>query len=268
MKMALGSILVCVSLVLAGCMDDGDTVDDPVLGTTAQDITHNNGTQYNCPTGTCTFTLTSALNQMCFLRGVYGDLWRFGSVKVARGRSFSWVLTIQAPQNNNLRVTTECVTVSGPVTSALFHTQTYQGGWGVYHGTSTSRCFLSEVTEGYGDAFNDFTTNFYIARTPGTNDLTMYPPSFPQGAEVTLGMQCAEIPSLVGDWSWGNGTNTTVTQPPLITSGGSTKACGLTGIGGIFSTQSTSDGIETQYSDPQWGWYISPWKGIYVECVQ
>jgi hypothetical protein len=268
MRITPGSMVLCVSLALAGCMNDGDLVDEPESGTTAQAITHSNGSQYNCPTGTCTFTVTNALNQMCFLRGVYGNLWGFGSVKVARGRGSSWVLTMQAPQNNNLRVTTECVTVAGPVTNVQFHTQTSQGGWGVYHGTSTSRCFLSEVTEGNGNAFNDFSTTFYIARTPGTNDLTMYPPSFPSGSEVTLGMQCAEIPSLVGDWAWGNGTNTTVTQPALITSGGSTKACGLTGIAGIFNTPSTSDGIEAQYSDPQWGWYISPWKGIYVECVQ
>jgi hypothetical protein len=83
----------------------------------------------------------------------------------------------------------------------------------------------------------------------------MYPPSFPSGAEVTLGMQCATIPSLVGDWSWGNGTGSPV-NGSLTT--GSSKACGLTGIGGIFNTGSTSDGIEVVPSFGVWGWQISP----------
>ena len=268
MKNILVATLVCVSLVGVGCIEDGIADDDPALGTTAQDIT-NVENQWPCPSGNCTFTITSAANQMCFLRGVYGDLYRFGSVKVFKEASvfggFLWKVAIQSPQNNNLVAKTTCVTVSGTVTNVLFHTQSYQGGWGVFHGTSTSRCFLSEVTEGNGDAFNDFSTSFYIARAPGTNNLSMYPPSFPSGAEVTLGMQCATIPSLVGDWSWGNGTGSPV-NGSLTT--GSNKACGLTGIGGIFNTGSTSDGIEVVPSFGVWGWQISPWKGIYVECVQ
>jgi hypothetical protein len=245
-------------------MDESGDGSDLALGTTAQDITHNDGlNQYPCPTGTCTFTLTTAANQMCFLRGVYGDLYRFGSVKVSKfTRGIGWSLKIEAPQNNNLVVKTECVSVSGPVDTVSFYTQ---GAWGVYHGTATSRCFLSEITEGNGEAFNDFSTNFFIGRNG--NDQTIYPPSFPSGSQVWLGMQCASIPSLVGDWSWGNGTNTPA-NGTLIASGGQNKACGLTGIGGIFSTQSTTDGIEVQPSFDTWGWIISPWKGIYVECVQ
>lgn len=265
MKNALVATLASASLVLVGCMNEGDPDGELALGTTAQDITHHDGlNQYPCPSGTCQFTLTTALNQMCFLRGVYGDLYRFGSVKVAKAsRGVGWTLTMQSPQNNNLVAKTECVTVSGAVDTVNFDTQ---GAWGVHHGTSTSRCFLSEVTEGNGEAFNDFSTNFYIGRNG--NDQTIYPPTFPSGSQVWLGMQCASIPSLVGDWSSGNGTNTTVTTPTLITSGGSTKACGVTGIGGIFTTQSTTDGIEVLPSFSQWGWNISPWKGVYVECVQ
>lgn len=42
----------------------------------------------------------------------------------------------------------------------------------------------------------------------------------------------------------------------------------VAGLGGIFSTPSTSDGVRTYRSGTTWGWEANAWKGIWGQCVQ
>lgn len=66
-----------------------------------------------------------------------GDLWRFGSVKLAKvTRGTGWTITIKSPQNNNLVAKTTCVTVSGAVTPVSFYAPM---GWPAASATRRSR---------------------------------------------------------------------------------------------------------------------------------
>jgi hypothetical protein len=57
-------------------------------------------------------------------------------------------------------------------------------------------------------------------------------------------MECFGTPSLLAGLAYGNGTPNPV-NGTLVTGDTTQDVCGLTGLGGIFSTASTTDGIRT-----------------------
>jgi hypothetical protein len=91
---------------------------------------------------------------------------------------------------------------------------------------------------------------------------------FPSGANVAVGMECFGAPSLLAGLAYGNGTPNPVNGTLVTNDLAQNVVCGLTGLGGVFSAPSTSDGVRTYRSGTAWGWEASAWKGIWGQCVQ
>lgn len=91
---------------------------------------------------------------------------------------------------------------------------------------------------------------------------------FPSGANVTIGMECFGTPSLLAGLAYGNGSPNEVNGVLVTGDTAQNVVCGLTGLGGIFSTPSTTDGVRTYRSGTTWGWEANAWKGIRGQCVQ
>jgi|GEM_PF-3750231 len=265
MKVLCSSIVVA-AVSLAGCLDTEDT---PTLAATEQDVTTPNVTSHTCASGSCAnLTISGSGASVCFLTEIDGDLAHGGSVRIHKGFGSVWFLDILSPSNNNLKVNTACINLRGtnPQTLISFSSQSQHNP--IFHGTANSRCFLSEVTVNNTGAFLAFDTSFTIANNqPGANDYGVLG-VFPSGSDVTVGVECFATPSLLAGLAYGNGTPNPVNGILVTGDTAQNVVCGLTGIGGQFSTPSTTNGIRTYRSGTTWGWEASAWKGIQGLCVQ
>jgi hypothetical protein len=68
--------------------------------------------------------------------------------------------------------------------------------------------------------------------------------------------------------AYGNGTPNKAFGTLVTGDTAQNVVCGLTGLGGMFSTASTTDGVRTYRSGTTWGWEANAWKGIWGQCVQ
>lgn len=263
MKLLVSSLIVS-SCALAGCMA---LEDSPALEDTEQAVTTPVITISSCASGACSNRVISGAGaSVCFFTEIDGDLAHGGSVRIHKGFGSVWFLDMLSPSNNNLRVVTACINLRSPQTLVGFSSQSQTEP--VYHGTANSRCFLSEVTANNTSAFLGFDTSFFIANRPsGPNDYGVLG-VFPSGADVSIAMECFETPSVLAGLAFGNGTSHAVNGTLVTGDTAQNVVCGLTGLGGVFSSPSTSDGIRTYRSGTTWGWEASPWKGIWGQCVQ
>lgn len=265
MKLLVSSLVVS-SFALAGC---AELEDSPALEDTAQAVATPIVTSSTCASGSCSNLVISGSGaSVCFFTEIDGDLAHGGSARIHKGFGSVWFLDILSPSNNNIKVVTACISLRSGVTPTLVSWSSQSQAEPVFHGTASSRCFLSEVTVNNTSAFLGFDTDFFIASQPsGQFDYGVLG-VFPSGANVSIAMECFATPSLLAGLAYGNGTSNPVNGVLVTGDTAQNVVCGLTGLGGIFSTPSTSDGIRTYRSGTTWGWEASPWKGIRGQCVQ
>jgi hypothetical protein len=258
--------LVISSCVFAGCVAPDEP---PALEQSEQAVTTPIVTASTCASGSCPNRVISGGGaSVCFLTEIDGDLARGGSVRIHQGFAGTWFLDMVSPANNNLRVVTACISLRNGNTPTLVDWSSQSQHNPVYHGTASSRCFLSEVTANNTSAFLHFDTSFVIAsQQPGAFDYGVLG-VFPSGASVTIGMECFGTPGLLAGLAYGNGTPNPVNGVLVTGDTAQNVVCGLTGLGGMFSTPSTTDGVRTYRSGTTWGWEASAWKGIWGQCVQ
>lgn len=265
MKVVFWSLVVSS---FAGCMD---AEDPPELGAAEQAVTTPWVTNHTCGSGSCTDMVISGNGaSVCFITELDGDLAHGGSARIHKGFGSVWYLDIISPSNNNIKVGTACINLrsGNPQTLVTWSSQSQHNP--VYHGTASSRCFLSEVTANNTAAFLTFDTSFFIAnQQPGQYDYGVLGafPSAP-GANVTIAMECFGAPSLLAGLAYGNGSPNPVNNTLVTGDSAQDVVCGLTGLGGMFSTASTTDGIRTYRSGTSWGCEASGWKGIWGQCVR
>jgi hypothetical protein len=268
MKVLFTSAVVS-ALGLTACMDAGESPGAPADTEQAVSTTYLRFYS-SCPSEGC--SLAPAGNGwMCVLAGITGDLVNdegyaggTGAYIVQSPTTGTWFLHLDP---GNVGAMTTCVPVSGPITPVSYPKP---GNLNVrVPGTPTTRCFLSGVHNYNRVAFSSFESNVSIQPVPRTNDKLILG-NFPDGFSVKVDVLCASIPTLLGDWAYGNGTAQTVTGnlAPNPFPGG--VACGLTGIGGAFTSPDLDDGVLVEYATqpPTWGWVLSPWKGAWAECIK
>lgn len=259
-------LAIIASSGLAGCLTSEEA---PELADTEQAVTTPNVTAHTCASGACSNIVISGSGAgVCFITELDGDLAHGGSVRIHKGFGSTWFLDMLSPNTNNLKVVTACLNLprGGTQTLVTFSSQSQNSP--VFHGTASSRCFLSEVTVNNTSAFLAFDTSFFIAnQQPGANDYRILG-TFPSGANVTVAMECFSTPSLLAGLAYGNGTANPVNGTLVTGDTAQDVVCGLTGLGGQFSTASTSDGIRTYRSGTVWGWEASAWKSIFAQCVR
>jgi len=260
------SFVVASSFALLGCVDIEDS---PELGDTEQAVTTPNVTSHTCASGACTnLTISGAGASVCFITEIDGDLAHGGSARIHKGFGSVWFLDIVSPNHNNLKVGTACINLRSGSSPTLVTWSSQSQNNPIFHGTASSRCFLSEVTANNTSAFLAFDTSFFIAnQQPGPFDYGVLG-TFPSGANVTIAMECFGTSSLLAGLAYGNGTPNPVNGTLVTGDTAHDVVCGLTGLGGMFSTASTTDGVLTYRSGTAWGWEASAWKGIWGQCVR
>ena len=263
---ALLSSLVVSAVALGGCLDSEDA---PALGDTEQAVTTPIVTSHTCASGSCAnLTISGSGASVCFITELDGDLAHGGSARIHKGFGSVWFLDIVSPSNNNLKVGTACINLRSGATQTLVTWSSQSQNNPVFHGTASSRCFLSEVTVNNTGAFLGFDTSFFIAnQQPGANDYGVLG-TFPSGSNVTIAMECFATSSVLAGLAYGNGTSNPVNGTLVTGDTAQDVVCGLTGVGGQLSTASTTNGIRTYRSGTTWGWEASAWKGIWAQCVR
>ena len=252
---------------LAGCVEPQDA---PAIDEAEQAVTTPIMRSNICSSGTCAnISISGTGADVCFFTEIDGDLARGGSARIHKGFGPNWMLDIISPSNNNIRVVTACISLSGRANTATLVSWSSQSQHNpVFHGTASTRCFLSEVTANNTSAFLGFDTNFFIAnQQPGQYDYGVLG-AFPSGANVTIGMECFSTPSLLWGLAYGNGTPNKAFGGLVSGDTAQNMVCGLTGLGGIFSTPSITDGVRVYRTGTAWEWEAEAWKGIWGQCVQ
>lgn len=255
-----------LTAALAGCLESEDS---PALAETEQAVTTPWVTQHFCSSGSCPNQVISGTGAgVCFITEIDGDLAHGASVRIHKGFGTTWYLDLLSPSANNLKVVTACVNLRSGATETLVHFSSQSQSNPAFHGTASSRCFLSEVTVNNTGAFLAFDTSFFIAnQQPGAFDYRVLG-QFPQGSDVSIGMECFGAPSLLAGLAFGNGTSNPVNGTMVANDTLHNVVCGLTGLGGTFSTPSITDGVRVLRSGTDWGWEASPWKSIFGQCVR
>jgi hypothetical protein len=252
---------------LAGCIEPEES---PAVDEAEQAVTTPIMRSNICSSGACSnISISGTGADVCFFTEIDGDLARGGSARIHKGFGSVWFLDILSPNNNNIRVVTACINLSGRGNTATLVNWSSQSQHNpIFHGTASSRCFLSEVTTNNTSAFLDFNTSFFIAnQQPGPNDYGVFG-VFPSGANVTIGMECFSTPSLLWGLAYGNGTPNKAFGGLVSGDTAQNMVCGLTGLGGTFSTPSITDGVRVYRTGTAWEWEAEAWKGIWGQCVQ
>ncbi|MEO7736413.1 MAG: hypothetical protein ABIY55_35975 [Kofleriaceae bacterium] len=265
MKVLLSLLAVSV-VALVGCLESEDS---PALGDTEQAVTTPNVTNHICASGSCAnLTISGSGASVCFITELDGDLAHGGSARIHKGFGSVWFLDILSPNNNNIKVGTACIDLRSGSTQTLVTFSSQSQNNPVFHGGAISRCFLSEVTVNNTGAFLAFDTSFSIVnQQPGANDYGIIG-TFPSGSNVTIGMECFSASTLLAGLAYGNGTPNPVNGTLVTGDTAQNVVCGLTGVGGQFSTPNTTNGIRTYRSGTTWGWEASGWKGVSGLCVR
>jgi hypothetical protein len=266
MKVLLAPLAIS-SLAFAGCIEPEDS---SAIDETEQAVTTPIMRSNICSSGSCSnLSISGTGADVCFFTELDGDLARGGSARIHKGFGPNWFLDINSPNNNNIRVVTACISLSGRGNTATLVTWSSQSQNNpVHHGTASTRCFLSEVTANNTSAFLHFDTDFFIAnQQPGQFDYGVLG-VFPSGANVTIGMECFSTAHLLAGLAYGNGTPNKAFGGFVSGDTAQNIVCGLTGLGGIFSTPSITDGVRVYRTGTAWEWEAEAWKGIRGQCVQ
>ncbi len=255
----LASLLVPFTL-LAGCVDDptADELDPEELGETAQEVSSTSLSSHTCSTTSpCNFTL--AANHTCFLAGIRGKA--AGSYVGITGN----VLTIYAPTNGvPITATTACVTPAANVVSARWNTNFGVPSVTIPGTTASSRCFLNIFSGQAGGLTHTGDT----IRTFKENGVWKVGGSTVAGSYLSGGAVCFDVASNQGSWGWTQGAGSITGDIASNSTGG--VACGLTQLGGVFNTNSSSDGVHIGYNSAasQWIWTFVNFKHATANCIK
>jgi hypothetical protein len=196
--------------------------------------------------GSCTLDLGTPTNRTCFLAGVRGDLT--GKITQPILTSLvrvvldgNWSLEVRSALGNRLAGDAICVD------TAVNRTSKYTWSSGAAStpmgaGTAARRCFLTDVynydsfklNTDYARVWKDsFTGTWYL----NGNLSGMY------GA--TVGAICIDVSADFGSWLWTSGDPGSRLEDLAHDPGG--VACAMTGLGGHFTANDYSDGVQIKY---------------------
>ncbi|MEO8702593.1 MAG: hypothetical protein ABI867_21295 [Kofleriaceae bacterium] len=267
-------LIYVVPLALAaGCVTEGDEIDtDDEVADTEQAVTSTALSNWTCSnTHFCNFDLGTASNRACFLAGIRGGAALQGNPGNG-SLSGIWIdgnnhfqLTIYPPTglgNVPITVTTTCVTPGAHYSNT--HWSPDQGSSVVIGGTtSATRCFLSQVAM-LGGGMTHYNDSVRVWKSGSTWRIG----GSTQSGFVDGNAICFDATD-VGDWGWGQGVSGSITGN-LNSNVGGGVACGLTEIGGVFTTNSSSDGVWIDYQarGMQWIWTLVNFKHGAATCIK
>ena len=266
--------LAVSSFAIAGCMEE----DSSELGDTEQSLFTPTTTWHTCPAGGVCSNISLGAADVCMITKLDGDFAHAGGARLRQGFAKAWLLDIGSPAaNNGIQVGTQCFNWwaarnTSPAMLVAWSSQSQSNP--VFHGTASTHCFLSQVWNNDTDkAFFSFDgtdyTTFRIVNQFG-HDFEILG-EFPPTSNVTIGMVCFAANTDLGGVAYANGTGqfqSNIIVPYDNHNFNQAIACGLTGVGGVFTTPSTTNGIAVALADGKWGWEASNLTTIYAECVQ
>nr|HEX4316975.1 hypothetical protein [Kofleriaceae bacterium] len=206
----------------------------------------------------CNFDLASAADRVCVLAGLTGGVAvgpsaTLTSVGTEGGENF---LTIYTNAGNPITATVMCahaVNVVGPIHWSWPHAATAIPGT-----TASSRCFLTQVTADGG--FQAYADNVGTYLAGGSWWIGGSASNY-----LDANATCFDATD-VSEPSWGQtGGTTSGTLAPT-----GAIACGLTQLGGVFTTTGTSDGvaITDNARSHEWQWTFTGAHHAYADCVE
>ena len=267
----IGMICLLSSLALAGCvMEPGDEDQVDVETATAEQAVSWTSLQWHsCTSLDCTVNLGSSADRTCFIAGIRGKL-ASGSTAYPAGAnivnngSWGWNLYIENPSYEDISVMTTCIPNTANRVTASW--QSGSAATTIPPGpNSTRRCFLSGVWNRSSTAFGAFASNTKVWRDGNTHFLGG---SLPGNATVFA--TCVDIATNQGEWAYGNGSPNPFSGNLAYNPASGGIACGLTGIGGQFTTNNPGRGVIIDYNSGTryWNWSISGWTGGNALCFK
>jgi len=251
---------------------DADVPEDEVATSTAeQAVSWTLLRWHSCTARDCTVNLGPSTDRTCVLAGLRGKLaggvpgYPAGANIVNNG-SWGWNLYIENPGYEDVSAMSLCIPNTANRVTAYWNSG--QPAKEIPPGpSSTRRCFLSGIWNSNTTGFSTFSSNATVWRDGNTHFVGG---SFPAGSSVAAFATCVDVPTNQGEYAWGNGVSTphtgNLTYNPV--SGG--VACGLTGIGGQFTTNNPGRGVIINYDagTRYWNWSFSGWTSGNALCVK
>jgi hypothetical protein len=270
------SLSLFSSLALAGCISDGEDEglleeEGVELGTTEQAVSWTALKWHSCTSKDCTVNLGSSDNRTCFLAGLRGKLasglsgYPAGANIVNNG-SWDYNLYIENPLYEDISVMTVCIGNTANRVTANW--QAGQPATLIPAGpNNTRRCFLSGIWNRSSTAFSTFASNTKVWRDGNQHFLGG---SLPAGSSTSVNAVCVDVATHQGEYAWGNGVSTSYAGNLTYNPASGGVACGLTGIGGQFTTNNPGRGVLIGYNSGTrfWNWTMSPWTGGNALCVK
>jgi hypothetical protein len=246
--------------------DDSADVDDATggkLGTVEQSVVWG-GTTQTCSGGTCYFDYGVTAGRTCYLAGLWGSL-NDASASILGYADGRYKLRLGVPVGQRLNATVICIG-----TKTNFREGFWTGGNAAtpINGTVTAsrRCFLTQIdnnvsvrgfdtTSDYARVWKDGAGNWYLGG------------SLSGGAGTRAAAACVDVPADYGLWGIVSnpGAGNTVAFDLAEDTGG--VACGLTKLGGNFTTNSTSDGLGIEYNAGTRFWGIKAVNGKQAAAI-
>jgi hypothetical protein len=267
------SLSLCSALALAGCVADAEEEEilDEQTSTAEQAVSWTSLQWHSCTAKDCAVNLGSSDNRTCVLAGIRGKLsgglsgYPAGANIVNNG-SWGYNLYIENPGYEDISVMTLCIANTANRTTAYW--QSGQPATEIAPGpSSTRRCFLSGIWNYNTTGFSGFSSNTKVWRDGNTHFIGG---SFPSGSNVRVFATCVDVATNQGEYAYGNGVSSSYAGNLTYNPATGGVACGLTGIGGQFTTANPGRGVIINYDagTRYWNWTISPWTGGNALCVK
>lgn len=277
--LALAGLLSALALG-AGCLDtteiteeDGLPADETeALATTEQAVSGTSIAWHPCTSLDCTVHLGASADRTCFLAGIRGELsgglsqYPAGANIVNNGASMGWNLYIRNPGYEDISVMSICI--GNTANRVTYHWEAGTAATQIPAGpSSTRRCFLSGIWNYNSTAFSGFSSNVKVWRDGNVHFIGG---SLPSGSVTRTFATCVDVPTNQGEYAYGNGTASPVSGNLTYNPASGGVACGLTGIGGQFTTRNPGRGVIIDYNSGTryWNWSISEWTGGNALCVK
>ncbi len=263
----LPSLVIPLAL-LSSCVDDPTLADDELdadeLGETAQQVTSTTLSSHTCSTTSpCNFNLGAATNRACVISGVRGKAaGAYAGIFQFPDRN---ELTIYAAANGvPLTVTTTCVSPAANVKTQRWNTNFGVPSVAIAGTTASSRCFLNIFSGQAGGLTHTGDT----IRTFKENGVWKIGGSTVAGSYLSGGAICFDVATNHSSWGWTQGAGSITGNIASNSTGG--VACGLTQLGGVFNTNSSSDGVHIDYNSAasQWIWTFVNFKSATANCIK
>jgi hypothetical protein len=270
---SLSAFQVACGLALFGCgvQDVGapgevpdDGAEDVALGETEQSVAWTAGSFHSCTTGTCFVDLGPSSDRTCFLAGIWGSLSNASAsiLSYADGRVR---LRLGTPVGQRIGAMAMCVAGNTHAIDAFWtagHAATPINGTV----TSSRRCFLTEIDNNVSVRGFDNTTDFARVWKDSSGQWFLGG-SVASSAGTRAAATCVDIPDDMGTWGIvaGAGAGNTVGFDLAENVGG--VVCGLTKLGGNFTTNSLSDGLGIDYDAGTRLWNIKAVNGKQATAI-